>query len=193
MFRLPRFRWILIYRMRWYTGCLDIFRNYYNLTWSPRELLRDRGTNFILKLYNEIWTFVGTHKWHNSSWNPKADCLCERFNKTLGQSLRMYASLHQRIWIDIFLVFCFLTDVLFKGASTNVRFICYTGGNRIYQLIINCALQILAMSMNKIFTIKQQRKCALRGIRCDNACKMHNLLKHKNMIDMHRNPVARRG
>jgi transposase InsO family protein len=71
---------------------------------APRELLSDKGTNFMSELFNEICSLVGTYKIHTSSWNPKADGLCERFNKTLGQTLRMYASSHQKDW-DKFIPF----------------------------------------------------------------------------------------
>jgi hypothetical protein len=72
---------------------------------APREMLTDRGTNFLSSLIQELNHLFNIHKISTSSYNPKANGQCERMNKTLAEMLRCYVSSNQRDWAT-FLLFC---------------------------------------------------------------------------------------
>ena len=53
----------------------------------PRELLSDRGTNFLSKLMQEVCGVMGVNKVNTTAYHPQGDGLVERFNRTLQDML----------------------------------------------------------------------------------------------------------
>jgi len=69
---------------------------------APRELLSDKGQNFMSKVVKELCSYFETKKINTTSYHPQCNGLTERFNKTLCQLLAMYGDEHQDNW-DILL------------------------------------------------------------------------------------------
>jgi len=65
---------------------------------APRQLLSDRGTNFLAHLIVEINAFFRVRKLTTSAYHPQTDGFVERFNKTLGTMLRAFVDEHQDDW-----------------------------------------------------------------------------------------------
>ena len=53
----------------------------------PRELLSDRGGNFLSELMQEVCKLMGVKKLNTSGYHPQCNGLVERFNSTLIQML----------------------------------------------------------------------------------------------------------
>ena len=69
---------------------------------APRELLSDRGQEFLSNLVAEVCEYFVTKKVNTTSYHPQTNGLCERFNKTLCQMLSFDCDLNQENW-DTFL------------------------------------------------------------------------------------------
>ena len=69
---------------------------------APRELLSDRGTNFMSKLISSVTNYFKINKIQTTPYNPKCDGLTERFNKTLCAMLAVYSDANQTNW-DLYL------------------------------------------------------------------------------------------
>jgi len=65
---------------------------------APRELLSDRGTNFMSKLISSVTNYFKINKIQTTPYNPKCDGLTERFNKTLCAMLAVYSDANQTNW-----------------------------------------------------------------------------------------------
>lgn len=63
----------------------------------PRELLSDRGANFLSKLVAEVCRLVGTKKINTSTYHPQTDGLVERFHRTLLDMLSKKTGYHKEI------------------------------------------------------------------------------------------------
>ena len=65
---------------------------------APRNLLSDRGSNFLSSLVKEICFLMNTHKIFTTSYRPQTDGLCEKYNGTLAQCISMYVDANQKNW-----------------------------------------------------------------------------------------------
>eukprot|EP00112_Aurelia_sp_Birch-Aquarium-sp1_P024198 Seg753.2 transcript_id=Seg753.2/GoldUCD/mRNA.D3Y31 product="Retrovirus-related Pol polyprotein from transposon 412" pseudo=true protein_id=Seg753.2/GoldUCD/D3Y31 len=65
---------------------------------AARELLSDRGKNFLAKIVVEVCKLVNTAKINTTSYRPQCNGLTERFNHTLTTMLSMYVSQHHDDW-----------------------------------------------------------------------------------------------
>ncbi|UYV68342.1 K02A2.6-like [Cordylochernes scorpioides] len=57
---------------------------------APREMITDRGRNFISQVIKEINALCGIVHRFTTAYHPQTNGLTERFNKTLGDMLSMY-------------------------------------------------------------------------------------------------------
>ena len=53
----------------------------------PKELLSDRGSNFLSKVMYELYRLLGIHKVNTMAYHPRTDGMVERFNRTLTNML----------------------------------------------------------------------------------------------------------
>ncbi|MEM7284290.1 MAG: DDE-type integrase/transposase/recombinase, partial [Pseudomonadota bacterium] len=84
---------------------------------APRQLLSDRGTNFLSKLVKEICRMCDTRKLNTTSYHPQTDGLVERFNRTLLDMLAKMVDADQKNW-DTHLPFCLFAYRTARQAST---------------------------------------------------------------------------
>ena len=73
----------------------------------PRELLSDRGTNFLSKVVQETCKLLNVLPLHTSSYNPRCNGLEERWHATLAQMLSMYVDKNQKDWDEYLPAVCF--------------------------------------------------------------------------------------
>ena len=64
----------------------------------PKELLSDRGKNFLSELMQEVYDLLGTHKVSTTAYHPQTDGLVERFNRTLTDMLAKTVEKQGRDW-----------------------------------------------------------------------------------------------
>lgn len=64
----------------------------------PRELLSDRGSNFLSKLMYELYHLLDIKKANTTAYHPRTDGLVERFNRTLTNMLAKTADSDPRNW-----------------------------------------------------------------------------------------------
>ena len=64
----------------------------------PRELLSDRGSNFLSKLMYEIYRLLGVKKINTVAYHPQTDGLVERFHRTLLDMLAKTCGDNKREW-----------------------------------------------------------------------------------------------
>ena len=57
---------------------------------APRELISDRGANFMSKLVMALCKLFEVKRHHTSAYHPQTNAACERMNSTIGQALRVY-------------------------------------------------------------------------------------------------------
>ena len=83
-------KWVEVYTTRDQTA-LTIARlfveNIISRHGVPRELLSDRGANFLSSLLQEVCIVMGVHKVNTTVYHPQGDGLVERFNRTLTEML----------------------------------------------------------------------------------------------------------
>lgn len=58
----------------------------------PREILTDRGTNFMSTLLKQVHQLLGIKGLRTTPYHPQTDGLTERFNQTLKQMLRKFVN-----------------------------------------------------------------------------------------------------
>ncbi|XP_063334794.1 uncharacterized protein si:ch211-282j22.3 isoform X1 [Pelmatolapia mariae] len=58
----------------------------------PREILTDRGTNFMSTLLKQVYQLLGIKSLRTTPYHPQTDGLTERFNQTLKQMLRKFVN-----------------------------------------------------------------------------------------------------
>ncbi|XP_036065872.1 uncharacterized protein LOC118598010 [Oryzias melastigma] len=58
----------------------------------PREILTDRGTNFLSTLLKQVYKLLGIRSLKTTAYHPQTDGLTERFNQTLKQMLRKFVN-----------------------------------------------------------------------------------------------------
>lgn len=64
----------------------------------PRILISDMGKEFINKLLDRIHSSLGIKHQRTTPFNPRANSIIERHNKSIGESLRHYCSQHENDW-----------------------------------------------------------------------------------------------
>ena len=64
----------------------------------PRELLSDRGANFLSSLLQEVCKVMGVHKVNTTAYHPQGDGLVERFNRTLTEMLSKVVKKSGKDW-----------------------------------------------------------------------------------------------
>ncbi|UYV67871.1 K02A2.6-like [Cordylochernes scorpioides] len=68
---------------------------------APREMITDRGRNFISQVIKEINALCGIVHRFTTACHPQTNGLTEMFNKTLGDMLSMYTGVAQKDWDQI--------------------------------------------------------------------------------------------
>ncbi|UYV73901.1 hypothetical protein LAZ67_11001356, partial [Cordylochernes scorpioides] len=68
---------------------------------APREMVTDRGRNFISQVIKEINALCGIVHRFTTAYHPQTNGLTERFNKTLGDMLSMYTGVEQKDWDQV--------------------------------------------------------------------------------------------
>ncbi|UYV77965.1 K02A2.6-like [Cordylochernes scorpioides] len=79
---------------------------------APREMITDRGRNFISQVIKEINALCGIVHRFTTAYHPQTNGLTERFNKTLGDMLSMYTGVEQKDWNQVlpYVTFSYNTD-----------------------------------------------------------------------------------
>ena len=75
---------------------------------APKQILTDRGSNFMSAVMNQVYQLFHIHKVSTSSYHPQTDGLVERYNSTLLDMLSAYGNANQDDW-DIYLPFLHMT------------------------------------------------------------------------------------
>ncbi|UYV80731.1 hypothetical protein LAZ67_19001552, partial [Cordylochernes scorpioides] len=68
---------------------------------APREMITDRGRNFISQVIKEINALCGIVHRFTTAYHPQTNGLTERFNKTLRDMLSMYTGVDQKDWDQV--------------------------------------------------------------------------------------------
>ncbi|UYV67434.1 K02A2.6-like [Cordylochernes scorpioides] len=68
---------------------------------APREMITDRGRNFISQVIKEINALCEIVHRFTTAYHPQTNGLTERFNKTLGDMLSMYTGVEQKDWDQV--------------------------------------------------------------------------------------------
>ena len=83
----------------------------------PREILSDRGANFLSNLMAELYKLLGTRKVNTTAYHPKTDGLVERFHRTLLDMLSKAAVDRARDW-DLYLPYILFSYRVTEQEST---------------------------------------------------------------------------
>ncbi|UYV63208.1 K02A2.6-like, partial [Cordylochernes scorpioides] len=68
---------------------------------APREIITDRGRNFMSQTIREINNLNGTIHRFTTAYHPQTNGLTERLNKTLTDMISMYVDVDQKNWDNI--------------------------------------------------------------------------------------------
>ena len=93
---------------------------------APRELLSDRGANFLSDLVAEVCKLFNVQKVNTSGYHPQTNGLCERFNSTLIQMLAKTVERFGHDWIDTCHTFCMLIGWQCRSPHRSPHSFCYT-------------------------------------------------------------------
>jgi hypothetical protein len=74
------------------------FDNVVRLHGIPRYIVSDRDPRFTAKLWNQLWTMLGTKLKMSTAFHPQTDGQTERANRVLEDMLRHYVSANQDDW-----------------------------------------------------------------------------------------------
>ena len=66
----------------------------------PRELLSDRGTNFLSKIVQNVCHLFRVHKLSTTAYNPKCNGGVERHHRVIMDGLAKYCAANQKDWDD---------------------------------------------------------------------------------------------
>lgn len=79
---------------------------------SPRQILSDRGTEFLNSLVNGMCRVIGSVKINTSGYRPQTDGQVERFNRTLMTALNHFVSSDQDNWNEFipYILFAYRTS-----------------------------------------------------------------------------------
>lgn len=64
----------------------------------PKQLLSDRGTDFLSEVVQEVCTLLGVEKVSMSGYHPQTDSLVEHFNRTITAMLLKCVKQHGQDW-----------------------------------------------------------------------------------------------
>ena len=67
----------------------------------PREIISDRGTQFVSRFWKRFLEILGIKQCLSSAYHPQSDGQSERANQVLQQYLRCFVSYHQDNWISL--------------------------------------------------------------------------------------------
>jgi hypothetical protein len=65
---------------------------------APKQLLTDRGTNFMSEVMSKVTQIFRIHKINTSAYHPQTDGMVERFNSSLLKMLASYTASNQQDW-----------------------------------------------------------------------------------------------
>lgn len=86
----------------------------------PKQLLTDRGSHFMSRVFEAIAARCGTHHITTTSYHPQCNGLTERFNATLVDSLATYVNQQQSDW-DAFLPYVTFAYNTAKQSTTGIE------------------------------------------------------------------------
>lgn len=66
-----------------------------------KELVSDRGANFISHMMTEVYKVLKIHKINTTAWHPQGNGITERFNKSLADMLAIYIAELKRDWDEL--------------------------------------------------------------------------------------------
>ena len=64
----------------------------------PKTPVSDNGSNFVSKLFQRIYSYIGMEKMYTSTYYPQTNGQVERYNRTILDMLRNYVNEHQDDW-----------------------------------------------------------------------------------------------
>lgn len=64
----------------------------------PKAMVTDQGSNFMSELLKQVYKLLGIKRLRTTPYHPQTDGLTERFNQTLKQMLRKFASEKNSDW-----------------------------------------------------------------------------------------------
>ena len=65
---------------------------------TPNQILTDNGRHFTAELFNSILTMYGVCHMYTTPYNPRANGTCERFNKSMCDTLAAVGNRNQTNW-----------------------------------------------------------------------------------------------
>ena len=68
---------------------------------GPRELISDRGTEFMSKLVAVLCTLFAVKRHCTSAYHPQTNSSCETMNSAIDQALRAYVKDDQSDWPEM--------------------------------------------------------------------------------------------
>ena len=154
---------------------------------APRELLSDRGTNFLSNLVKETCKLFGTQQKFTSPYRPQTNGLQERYHATLIQSLAMYVDSHHRDW-DVF-----LPSVLFAfRASPATRSTGHSPFMLLYGREPTLPLDVkYTMPMECPATVRDHLSMLITKLETVRGIAITNLTEHKNQMKSQYDKTAR--
>ena len=94
-------KWVEVYPTRDHTALTlarMLVEKFIPVHGVPREILSDRGANFLSKLMTEVYRLIGTNKISTTAYHPQTDGLTERFHRTLLDMLAKTAKKNIKDW-----------------------------------------------------------------------------------------------
>ncbi|KAI2649275.1 Transposon Tf2-6 polyprotein [Labeo rohita] len=85
----------------------------------PKDIVSDRGPQFMAKFWQAFCRLVGTTSSLSSGFHPQTNGQTERANQQLERFLRCFASEHQRSWAS-YLVWAELSNNLHTSSTTGL-------------------------------------------------------------------------
>lgn len=76
-------------------------REVFRLHGLPKEIVSDRGSQFVSRFWRAFCSQLGIHLSFSSAYHPQSNGAAERSNQALEQFLRCYVSDHQDNWVDL--------------------------------------------------------------------------------------------
>ena len=96
-----------------------VFVNEFVCRWgAPLQILTDQARNFESRVIRDVCSLLHIDKSRTTSYNPKANGVCERFNRTLQNMIAMYCTQNQRNW-DEYLPQLLMAYRSTRNGSTN--------------------------------------------------------------------------
>lgn len=82
---------------------------YFCICGFPQRIHTDQSANFGSRLMKELLEMAGNHKLHATPYHPMGNGIAERFNRTLGNMLRVLPPTAKARWQQMLktLTFCY--------------------------------------------------------------------------------------